>query len=85
MASPSELEKMNKVFHVSMLRHYRSNPSHVISPVDVEIKPDMSYNEEPSNILAREIKELRNKWVALVKYCGIVMGLKRQLGNKKRL
>lgn len=61
LALPSELEKMHDIFHVSMLRRYRSYPSHVISPVDVEFQPDMSYNEELVKTLAREIKELRNK------------------------
>ena len=64
---PPELEKIHNVFHVSMLRRYRSDPSHVISPTEVEINPDMSYEEEPISILAREIKELRNKKIPLVK------------------
>ncbi|KAA3461229.1 DNA/RNA polymerases superfamily protein [Gossypium australe] len=45
----------------------QSDPSHVISLTEVEIQPDMTYGEEPIKILAREIKELRNKKVALVK------------------
>ncbi len=64
---PAKLEKIHNVFHVSMLRRYRSDPSHVISPTEVEINPDMSYEEEPISILAREIKELRNKKIPLVK------------------
>ncbi|KAA3461552.1 DNA/RNA polymerase superfamily protein [Gossypium australe] len=34
---PSELNKIHNVFHVSMLRRYRSDPSHVISPAEIEI------------------------------------------------
>ncbi|KAA3474709.1 receptor-like protein kinase [Gossypium australe] len=34
---------------------------------EIEIQPDMTYNEEPIRILAREIKELRNKHIVLVK------------------
>ncbi|KAK5825584.1 hypothetical protein PVK06_020440 [Gossypium arboreum] len=64
---PPELERIHNVFHVSMLRRYRSDPSHVISPSEVEIQADMSYEEEPIRILAREVKELRNKRVPLVK------------------
>ncbi|KAA3487302.1 receptor-like protein kinase [Gossypium australe] len=45
----------------------RSDPSHVISPVEIEIQHDMTYNEEPIRILARKVKELRNKSIALVK------------------
>ncbi|KAG8492659.1 hypothetical protein CXB51_010105 [Gossypium anomalum] len=34
---------------------------------EVEIQPDMTYGEEPVKILAREVKQLRNKSIALVK------------------
>ncbi|KAA3483042.1 DNA/RNA polymerases superfamily protein [Gossypium australe] len=36
---PSELEKIHGVFHVSMLRRYRSDP-HVITPSKIEIRSD---------------------------------------------
>ncbi|KAK5785305.1 hypothetical protein PVK06_039876 [Gossypium arboreum] len=67
LALPPELEKIHDVFHVSMLRRYRSDPSHIISPTEIELRPDMTYEEEPIKILAREVKQLRNKSVALVK------------------
>ncbi|KAA3484018.1 integrase [Gossypium australe] len=41
----------------------RFDPSHVISSIDVELQPNMSYSEEPIKILAQEIKELRNKCI----------------------
>lgn len=50
-----------------MLRRCQSEPSHVISPTEVEIQSDMSYAEELIRILAREIKGLRKKRIALVK------------------
>ena len=31
LALPPELEKIHNVFHVSMLRRYQSDPSHVVS------------------------------------------------------
>ncbi|XP_052479617.1 uncharacterized protein LOC128034814 [Gossypium raimondii] len=34
---------------------------------NIEIRPDLSYEEEPVQILAREVKELRNKRVPPVK------------------
>ncbi|KAA3470789.1 reverse transcriptase [Gossypium australe] len=43
------------------------DPSHVISPTEVEIRPDMTYGEELIKILAWEDKQLRNKGIALVK------------------
>ena len=67
LSLPPELERIHNVFHVSMLRRYRSDPSHVISPTEVEIRSDMTYEEEPIRILAREVKQLRNKEIALVK------------------
>ncbi|KAA3487505.1 DNA/RNA polymerases superfamily protein [Gossypium australe] len=67
LALPPELEKIHDVFHVSMLRRYRSDPSYVIAPTEVEIQPDMTYGEELVKILAREVKQLRNKSIALVK------------------
>lgn len=51
-----------------MLRHYRSNPSHVLSLEEIEIQPNLSYSEEPIKILARGIQEVRNKRVPLVKF-----------------
>ena len=31
LALPQELENIHNVFHMSMLRRYRSDPSHVVS------------------------------------------------------
>ena len=49
------------------LRRYRSDPSHVISSKTIELRPDLTYEEEPIEILAREVKELLNKQIPLVK------------------
>ena len=67
LALPPELEKIHNVFHVSMLRRYRSDPSHVVSSEIIELRPDLTYEEEPVEILTREVKELRNKRIPLVK------------------
>ncbi|KAA3484216.1 receptor-like protein kinase [Gossypium australe] len=67
LALPAELEKIHNVFHASMLRRYRLDSSHVISPAKIKIQPDMTYNEELIKILAQEVKQLRNKSIALVK------------------
>ena len=67
LALPSELVKIHNVFHVSMLRRYRSDPSHVVSSETIELRPDLMYEEEPVEILARAVKELRNKKIMLVK------------------
>ncbi|XP_070665171.1 uncharacterized protein [Malus domestica] len=64
---PPELSEVHDGFHVSMLRHYVSNPSHVIPPQPLEINPDLTYDEEPVTILDLKDKVLRNKTVRLVK------------------
>ena len=67
LALPPEMENIQNVFHVSMLRRYRSDPSHVVSSETIELRPDFTYEEEPMEILARGVKELRNKKILLVK------------------
>ena len=52
LALPQELEKIHNVFHVSMLRRYRPDPSHVVSSEIIELRPDLTYKEEPIEILA---------------------------------
>ena len=64
---PLDLERIHNVFHVSTLRRYRSDPSHVVSSETIELKPDLTYEEEPVEILAREVKELRKRKILLVK------------------
>ncbi|CAN6576605.1 unnamed protein product [Malus baccata var. baccata] len=64
---PPELSKVHNVFHVSMLRHYVSNPSHVIPLLPLEINLDLTYDEEPVTILDWKDKVLKNKTVSLVK------------------
>ncbi|XP_016729385.1 uncharacterized protein [Gossypium hirsutum] len=58
LALPPELEKINNVFLVLMLRRYGSDHSHVIPHSEIEPQPNMMYSEKPVRILAREVKEL---------------------------
>ena len=58
---PTELEKIHNVFHVSILRRYKSDSSHVVSLEIIELRPDLTYEEKPVEILAREMKEMRKK------------------------
>ena len=64
---PPELSMVHNVFHVSMLRHYVSDPLHVIPPQPLEINSDLTYDEVPVTILDQKDKVLRNKTVRLVK------------------
>ncbi|XP_071932976.1 uncharacterized protein [Coffea arabica] len=59
--------RIHNVFHVSILKKYHPDPSHVIQLDEVKVDESLSYEERPIKILDREIKELRNKKIALVK------------------
>ena len=67
LALPLDLKKIHNVFHVSMLLRYRSDPSHVVSSETIELRSDLTYEEEPVKILAREVEELRNKKILIIK------------------
>ena len=67
LALPPSLEGVHNVFHVSMLRRYKSDPTHVLKEQPVELKENLSSEEAPIAILAREQKMLRNKVIPLVK------------------
>ena len=67
LALPPNLEKIHNLIHVFMLRRYRSDPSHVVSSETIELIPVLTYEEEPVQILACEVKELWNKKIPLVK------------------
>ncbi|KAL4325990.1 hypothetical protein GQ457_11G026580 [Hibiscus cannabinus] len=64
---PPELERIQDVFHVSMLRRYRSDPSKVMPVEEIELNPDLSYDEEPVEILASDSKVLCGRTIELVK------------------
>ncbi|KAL4272360.1 hypothetical protein GQ457_13G016930 [Hibiscus cannabinus] len=64
---PPELERIHDVFHVSMLWKYRSDSSHVMPVEEIELNPDLSYDEEPIEILASDSKVLHGRTIELVK------------------
>ncbi|KAL4016714.1 hypothetical protein IC575_024371 [Cucumis melo] len=67
LALPPSLSIVHDVFHVSMLRKYVPDPSHVVDYEPLEIDENLSYTEQPVEVLAREVKTLRNKEIPLVK------------------
>ena len=60
------LDRIHDVFHVSMLRKYILDPSHVLTEQPVEIQENLTYEEEPMLILDRREQVLRNKTIPLV-------------------
>ena len=64
---PPELSKVHNVFHVSMLRKYIPDPSHVLRDQPVELKDNLTYKEQPMQIVDRREQILLNKVIPLVK------------------
>ena len=67
LALPPSLSAVHHIFHVSMLRKYISDESHVLSLDSVELGPDLTFEEEPIAILDRQVRKLRTKEIASVK------------------
>ena len=65
---PPELSKAHNVFHVSMLRKYIPDPSHVLRDQPVELKDNLTYKKQPMQIVDRREQILRNKVIPLVKF-----------------
>ena len=67
LALPPNLSSVHNVFHVSMLKKYIFDPTHVLSYDPLEIREDLTYEEQLERILQREEKVLRRKSIAFVK------------------
>ena len=67
VALPPGFEQIHNVFHVSMLRGYLRDPLHVINYHRIAIDDNMEYAEWPERIVDRQVKELRNKSIPMVK------------------
>ena len=64
---PEEFSRVYNVFHISMLRKYIRDPSQVLETSEIYLRDDLTYEEQPAQIMGREEKELRNKTISLVK------------------
>ena len=67
LALPPSLSVVHPVFHVSILRKYIPDESHVLSLDFVELGPDLTFEEEPIAILDRQVRKLRTKEISSVK------------------
>ncbi|KAI5324710.1 hypothetical protein L3X38_033783 [Prunus dulcis] len=67
LALPPDLSLLHDVFHVSMLRKYIADPSHVLEEQPIELQEDLTYVEQPVQILDRKMQVLRSREIPLVK------------------
>ncbi|XP_021692185.2 uncharacterized protein LOC110673373 [Hevea brasiliensis] len=56
-----------KVFHISMLRKYVPNPSHVLQPDVVELNENLTFEEQLIAIVDYQMRQLRSKQIPMVK------------------
>ncbi|XP_012480990.1 uncharacterized protein LOC105795881 [Gossypium raimondii] len=75
---PPELDRIHDMFHISMLRRYRSDPSHNVSVEEIEVRLDLTFKEESVQILDQDIKVLRRKSILLVKVLWQNHGIKEE-------
>ena len=64
---PSKLSRIHNVFHVSMLKKYVPNPSHILEIPPIELEEDLSFEVQPIAIIDQEMKQLRSKVIPMVK------------------
>ena len=70
LALPAQFSAMHNVFHVSQLRKCLRDSDTILEPraiEEVEISPNLTYEQQPIRIITSEVKRLRNKDVPLVK------------------
>jgi hypothetical protein len=67
LALPPHLSHVHPVFHVSMLRKYLPDPTHVLTLPEVEVDEHLIMEERPIRILDKDIRKLRSKEIPLVK------------------
>ena len=64
---PAELSRLHDVFHVSNLRKYLDDPSHVLRTSELEVQENLFYEELPVRIVDRKEQVLRSKTIPWVK------------------
>nr|CAD1835625.1 unnamed protein product [Ananas comosus var. bracteatus] len=67
LALPPNLSGVHNIFHVSVLRKYVHDSAHVLDASPLELRDDLSFEEQPLKILAREVKRFRNRDIPYVK------------------
>ncbi|XP_058784203.1 uncharacterized protein LOC131658973 [Vicia villosa] len=67
VALPPNIANLHDVFHMSQLRKYVSDPSHVIQVDDVHVRDNLTVETMHVRIVNRDMKVLRGKEIALVK------------------
>ena len=79
----AEFSRIHDGFHVSMMRKYILDLSHVLQAQSVKLKKDLSYLKEVVQILNKKEQVLRNKMITLVKVYWRYHGIEEATWNLK--
>ena len=66
IALPPPLTNLHPVFHVSQLRKYVPDPSHVLEMEDLQIRGDLTIEVQPVGLGDIQTRQLRGKSIRLV-------------------
>ena len=64
---PHPLANIHNIFHVSQLRKYVPDPSHILKSDLVQVKENLSFEVKPNKILDSQVKQLRGRSIPMVK------------------
>jgi len=67
IALPPHLANLHNVFHVSQLRKYVTDPTHILEEDDVQVREDLTIGVGPVRILDSQVMQLRGKEIRIVK------------------
>ena len=81
LALPPSLSSVHDVFHVSMLRKYTPNPTHVVDCGELIVDTYGTFEEGPVRIMDNRDQVLRRKTVRLVNVYGGTEERKGQHGS----
>ncbi|XP_058741427.1 uncharacterized protein LOC131613803 [Vicia villosa] len=72
---PPNLSNLHDIFYVSQLQKYISDPPHVFSMDDIQVRDNLTVETLSVRIEDSEKKQLRGKYISLVKVvCGGAVG-----------
>jgi len=66
IALPPQLSNLHSVFHVSQLRKYVYDPSHVLESEDLQVRRDLSVEVQPVSLGDSQIRHRKGKSITLV-------------------
>lgn len=67
LALPFQVSRIHDIFHVSMLRKYEPDPFHMIDLSELEVNQDVTFEEQPIQVLDSREQVFRGKVISLVR------------------